>query len=243
MRKSELVLILAVFLLAGLAVSSLYKAATVYKANTQLTQDITGLSVKVTGLEQDNVDLETQLNEQKNVNTELTSEKKALAETLESVQVRMEEIEAELGAAKEELAKINGDFEILKDENQNLLFVKRDLETKIEALNQERESLQERFNSLDELKKAMRQLKLRKYQYRLDSKKKINPQPPPPVVSQIKPEITVQSEPVAPQAAIIREPQEQEAEGPGNQGYIVRDGKPTFGLDKQRIKIEVLPVN
>lgn len=218
MKKEYLILI--ILFLIGVSAASLLKAAGVFKANIDLKKNIANLNTKVTNLEKDNVMLKSGLDNEKQVNAKLLADKSALEESLKSVQDRLEQVETSLDNTKEELVRLNNDFNLLKTDNDNLMLVKRDLETKIQALAQEKQALQDKFNSLDELKKAIHDLKIKKRQERVESKKKIKPKLP--------------SKPA-------RAPKSKSAVSlVGNEGFVIRDGETTF---KEKVKIEVLPPN
>jgi hypothetical protein len=105
----------------------------------------------------------------------------------------------------------------LQDENQALSVEKETLSSELTEAAQERDVLKSKFESVVELKKAIRDLKQRIHLAKRKIRKKITPE----------------------QAPELEPAPEEEETMEGNRGFIIKDGKLTFPT--YRIKIEVKP--
>ena len=91
---------------------------------------------------------------------QLTGEKNALDQQLKETQGQLKQVTEELNLTRDKVAALQKD-------NADLLVMQKELQNKMEVIALEKETLQSKFNSLEELKKAIRDLKERLHQERL----------------------------------------------------------------------------
>lgn len=146
----------------------------------------------------------------------LKSEKEALSKELEirkQDSQGIEQINAKLLEAEKALEELNVSVNMLKQENQGLKQDKDNLTLQVSSVTKERDALAARLKSFKELKKAIRDLKR---------------------------EIHLKK--VAEWKEYVKKQKELDVQklASGNQGYIVKSGKPTT---TGKLSIEVVPAN
>ena len=122
---------------------------------------------------------------------------------------KITQTDSELAESKNTIKQLKINIAMLEEEKQKL-------NQGLTALREQNESLQQRWRSLKELKKAIREIEKEKHLAKKPTEKPTEK----PTLKWLKDIIT---------------------KAEGNQGYLVRDGKSTF--KKKSFKIEVIPVD
>lgn len=197
---------------------------------------ITAFSVfKYIGVLKEKFDLSAALNLAKENNLALEKEKQNLLQELEKAKLEQQKLIQEQANLKDNLKitnnslnkllehyaeeqavlkELNSQFALLKAENQGLIERNTALEQDKQNLLKENQDLAAKLNSIPELKKAIRDLKL---QMRSVNKTGFN-------------------------LAMRQQPQENEDKEviEGNKGFIIKDGQLTY---PGKVKIEVIPAS
>ena len=144
---------------------------------------------------------------------QVIKEKEDLQDELDVTQGQLATVKENLEKTQNELNIVNQKLSTEQEDNGKLRQEKQDLEQKVSSLTQERDTLEARLHSLNELKAAIRQVK-----------------------------IEIHEQKVQEFLARIKHQQELDAQKlqKGNKGFIVKDGKSLF---TPKVDIEVLPSN
>ncbi|MFZ5800164.1 MAG: hypothetical protein ACOY3D_02150 [Candidatus Omnitrophota bacterium] len=112
--------------------------------------------------------------------SELELAKKAMEERLmqekEALELELKSAQAELTKVNEELSAVKEKAGNLEKSNLDLLAQRQELEERVGAIAKEKEVLEAKFNSLDELKKAIRDLKVKLREERIAKLKQLQQQ-------------------------------------------------------------------
>ncbi|MDD5730091.1 MAG: hypothetical protein PHN57_03070 [Candidatus Omnitrophica bacterium] len=193
--------ILIAFLL-GLSIFSVYKYIVSVTEKNELMATLEQIKQEVTLLETARQNLLVSLDKERESNGKLTEENSTLKDNLKANEEKMSQLEADLSQTIKRVDELNNQLTSLKEDKETLTL-------KLSQVSQENESLQARFNSIDELKKAIRDLK--------KNRRGVH-----------KAALT--------QAKIPQQPAKEKA-GSGNRGFLVKNGKSTF-YSKIRIEVE-----
>ncbi len=162
MKKNlTLVIIISLIVITGFSLSRYFY---LQKANFELQSILKENKVKMD-------ELVTQLISQKELNQQLAKEKESLSQDLKILSDQFKKAETELSSTKDTLSAIQTKINLLKKENIYLAQLKASFDEKMEQARFEKESLEAKFNSVDELKKAIRDLKIRMREERRALKK------------------------------------------------------------------------
>ncbi len=138
------------------------------KANLDLQTEIKNSKAKID-------ELVSQFMAEKELNQQLAKEKEGLSKELKSLSQQFRKAEAELSQAKDGLSSIQTKMNLLKKENIYLSQLKASFDEKMQEAKNEKEGLQAKLNSIDELKKAIRDFKEKMRQERIFSRKTNKP--------------------------------------------------------------------
>ncbi|MDP2938607.1 MAG: hypothetical protein Q8O13_00780 [Candidatus Omnitrophota bacterium] len=168
MKKSiVLIIILGLIVLTGFSLSRYFY---LQKANLELERIIKENKAKID-------DLANQLFVENELNEKLKQEKQLLSNELKELSQELKQHEMELSSAKDKLSHIQTKLNLLKKENLYLSQLKASFDVKMEQANQEKAGLEAKFNSIEELKKAIYDLKDKMRRERLAARKESkNPQ-------------------------------------------------------------------
>jgi len=136
--------ILSLLALVGITVFSVMRYYSLLDQNRILQKLVRSYDKKVNELKEDKKLKEEQL----------TREKAVVEEQLASLQEQLQQLNEELADAKKKT-------DSLEDTNAGLLVSQRELEVKVGLVTKEKEALEAKFASFDELKKAIRDLKIK----------------------------------------------------------------------------------
>ena len=199
MKKVNLALVknILIVLLIGIAAFSAYEYVIILKEKSDLMSQLAEKRIMINVLENEKQKLLTSLEKEKTQGQKLAQDKAELMVNLKASRQRLSKLFSGNSKNQKALDDLNTKVSLLKSENSALIEQKNKL-----AL--DNEALQTKFNSLVELKKAMREL--RKQARRVSIQ----------MIEQSQSEKTLE----------------------GNQGYVMKDGKPTL---PKKVKIEVTP--
>ena len=152
----------------------------------------------------------------KNTGDEIAQEKKEktwLKDELNTARTGLVRADRDLRAANSKLVFVNRKMLSLRDGNHKLTSEKQGLEYKIALLQEEKRSMEARFHSLSELKKAIRQVKLE-----------------------------IRDDKISRRKEYIRQRKEIEKweTALGNRGFLTKDGEDYY---KPKVNVEVRPAN
>lgn len=154
MEKGLLKNIIIAFLLA-ITLFSIVKYGVAIKEKRDLLASLNQLKAKISSLEAEKQVILDELNREKELQEQLSLEKLRLKANLKAVKKRLAGLFSDLAGKKKQIENLNSRFLLLKAEN--LVLIKRT--NKVSNLSQENDKLKSRLNSLDELKKAINELK------------------------------------------------------------------------------------
>ncbi len=115
-------------------------------------------------------DMVAQLMSQKDLNQKLLVQKEGLSNELKILSEQLKKEEAEISQVKDRLSSVQTKMNLLKKENLYLSALKASFDEKMELVKQDKEALEAKFNSIEELKKAICGLKEKMRQDRLAQK-------------------------------------------------------------------------
>jgi chromosome segregation ATPase len=161
MKKNiYLIIIIALVILTGFSLS---RYIYLQKANLELVSVIKQNRTRID-------ELVTQLMSEKELNQQLAKEKDGLSKELLALSEQVKKADLEVAQAKEQLGAIATKINLLKKENTYLAQLKYSFDEKLTQAKKENESLEAKFNSLDELKKAIKDLKKKMHDDRVAAK-------------------------------------------------------------------------
>ncbi|MDP3143470.1 MAG: hypothetical protein Q8N14_06010 [Candidatus Omnitrophota bacterium] len=146
--------VLGGIVLVGVAIFTSVHYFTLLDQNRILQRLVRSYERKLTDLEQAKKAMEDQLTAQKNV-----------------LDLQLKETMEQLKLVTEELTGAKGKIVNLEKTNYDLLAMQQELKDRVGLIAQEKEALEAKLNSLDELKKAIRDLKIKMRQERLAAHK------------------------------------------------------------------------
>jgi len=170
MKNSKAVL--TVLLLLGITIFSVFKYILTVREKNDLGAAIEKIKAEAVALENEKEHLLQSLEQEKTLQQNLTRQNTSLQENLKVAEARLAGIGEELLQAQKELADFTSQACLIKEENVALQKERADLRAGIVKLTRENEDFTTRFNSAEELKKAIRQLKLKMRQVKSAIKKK-----------------------------------------------------------------------
>lgn len=179
----------------GITAFVLYQYFASLRENYNLRAEIKDKAALVASLEQKKESLGKELKEAQDNQSRLTQEKQALAESLQAGEKNI----AQLNQTIQEQAKQVEEMGIVRADNDSLKKQNEEARAQLNQVTQERDSMQARFNSLTELKNAIRELKRRMRQ--------------------------AQAPVFGPQGAAVSE---KGMVIEGNHGFMLKDGKLTY---------------
>lgn len=192
-------------LLIGVTVFSAAKFFLVQKEKNDLLNTLSELKIRLGDLEAQKQSLLQTIEEDKELQKALIEDNSELGKNLNLTKGELAKLDTEFKAAGQEIERLNSGLSTLKTENE-------DLRVKIARVLKDKDELETKFSSMDELKKAIKELKakLRQKQRGVIPQEKKN------------------HKTSGADTAII-----------GNQGYIIKNGKSTYPA---RVRIEVAPI-
>lgn len=170
MKNSKAVL--TVLLLLGITIFSVFKYILTVREKNDLGAAIEKIKAEAVALENEKQHLLQSLEQEKTLQQNLTRQNTSLQENLKVAEARLAGIEEELLQAQKEFADFTSQACLIKEENTALQKERADLRVQIVKLTRENEDFTTRFNSAEELKKAIRQLKLKMRRVKSEIKKK-----------------------------------------------------------------------
>jgi len=154
MNSKKWGLILGGIVLMGLTIFSLVHYYTLLDQNRILQRLVRSYDKRVVDLEQ----------AKKTMGEQLTQEKDVLNLQLKETLEQLKQVTGELSGARGKIA-------ILEKDNSDLLQMQKELQIKVDLIAQDKAALEAKFNSLEELKKAIRDLKIKLRQERIARRK------------------------------------------------------------------------
>jgi chromosome segregation ATPase len=159
MKNSKAVL--TTLLLLGITIFSVFKYISTVREKNDLVVAIEKIKVEAVTLENEKEYLLQSLEKGKALQQSLSQENVSLRENLKVAEASLSGIEEELIQVQKELADFTSQAFLIKEESIALQKERADLKLQIAKLTTENEDFTARFNSAEELKKAIRQLKLK----------------------------------------------------------------------------------
>ena len=202
-------------LLAGITISSAILYFSSLKEKYDLSVAVTRLKLQLENLEEEKQNLFNELEVKKQLEARLIKENAAFKEDIQSIQEQVSALNSVFISTRARVKSLTSKIRILQDENQALSADKQNLSAQLTEASQERDTLRSKFESVIELKKAIRDLKRKIHLARREIRRRVSPEQ--------EPEPEPEEEPVV----------------EGNRGFIIKDGR--FTLPAYRIKIEVRP--
>lgn len=198
-------------ILLGVTAFSVYRFVSATREALDLTAQVESVHSELSALEEEKSKLLLDLDKEKSLQQALSSENLSLKDELQqSVQVR-QDLEAKIGASQKEIDDLSSKISVVQAENKALAEQAQAVKAELEQSAQEKQAMAAKLSSVVELKKAIKELRR---QARAARKR-------PAVVR--KAAIKKNAAPLA----VV-----------GNQGFLVKDGKPTF---EGRVRINVVP--
>jgi len=153
MNKEQFKNILFFFLISITAIS-VFKYLSAIKEKYAIQEDLNKAKTEVTLLAEEKQNLLRQIEKEKTVNLQLLKENASLKDNLRAGKRRMNGLFRQVSSKEAELEDVNTKFTVLKAENKALI-------QSHNKITQENQEFKFKFNSLFELKKAIRSIKLR----------------------------------------------------------------------------------
>lgn len=208
-------------LLAGVTISSAILYFASLKERYDLSVAVNRLKLQLSNLEEERRNLVNEIETKRASEAKLVKENAALTEDIQSVQEQVTALNSVFKSARAKVKSLTSKILILKEENQVLSEEKEVLDSQLTEAAGERDALKSKFESVIELKKAIRDLKRKIHLARHEIRKKISPEQPQ------QPEQTRQQK------------SQEDLALDGNRGFIIKDGELTFS--EYTVKIEVKP--
>lgn len=152
--KKQGILILIIFL-AGLALLSLTRYITLQKENRYLYNNLKQIKGQIDSLEVQRQKLLQAMEKQKQENS-------TIKDSLRVSEDKLVKMEADFILAKKTIDDLDTLVSSLKAENLNLKDHSENLKAQLSQVSQEKDDLEAKFHSVEELKKAIRQIKSKK---------------------------------------------------------------------------------
>jgi chromosome segregation ATPase len=207
----DLKIVIIAFLL-GASIFSAVKYAASLKENHTLQASLEERKVEVSTLQNEKQNLMQEIGKEKELNLKFMQRNALLKDNLKAGKNRLERLFVKYDQAEEDADRLNSQVSILKAENAAVRAEGEKLKLELAQAGQENEILNNRLNSVAELKKAIRELKNKKSVPSVEIKKIEVKKKPTPVVELM-----------------------------GNRGYVIKDGVPFSGVSSVKVKIEVSP--
>lgn len=207
----DLKIILIAFLL-GASIFSTVKYASSLREKHTLQASLEERKADISALQNEKQNLVQEIGKEKELNLKFMQRNTLLKDNLKAGKNRLERLFVKYDHANEDVDRLNSQVAILKAENTAVRAEGEKLKLELAQAGQENERLNNRLNSVVELKKAIRELKMKKSIPSVEIK-----------------EIEVKKKPTT------------EAELTGNCGYVIKDGVPFSGVSSVKVKIEVNP--
>ncbi|MFA6216640.1 MAG: hypothetical protein WDL87_03195 [Candidatus Omnitrophota bacterium] len=205
--------IIFIAFLIGITIFTVYMYIASLQEKYDMLTTLEKIKVEVVSLKNENQNLLVSLGNEKTLNNSLTAENAGLKEELLAGEEKLNKLGEEFQSALKNIEELNNEVVALKAENVSLANQKEIMTLQVAQVAQEKKDLEEKMDSVVELKKMIRNLKKHVRKTTKEVKTLVK-------IEKVK-------------AAQLREML-------GNNGYIIRDGKPTFS---PRIKIQVEPIS
>jgi chromosome segregation ATPase len=157
--RNSLIAVIAV--LAGVTVFCVYKYIASVRENNVLTVSIGQLNSQVKTLEEEKNGLTLDLSRERELKDTLTRENGGLKEDLARDQAKLAQLESDFQASQKAIDELDSKFSLVKAENRALREKVQDLELDFNQAKVDREQLQARLNSIEELKKTIKELRIK----------------------------------------------------------------------------------
>lgn len=168
-------IILSAFLV-GIAIFGAYKYVLFLKEKNDLLHQLSQMRNQLELLETEKEDLLENLDRERQLKQQLSQENIRLNADFKASEEKLAKLETDFKAAQETIEQLNTQISLLKAENSSLWEEAGALKLNLNQVSQEKVDLERRFNSLIELKKAIRELKQKMRLARKEIKPKIKPQ-------------------------------------------------------------------
>lgn len=160
--NKNLVFNLAFIFLLTVSIFSVVKYSVSLKEKNDLVLSLEDTKGRLVAIESEKQNLLQSLKIEKAAEEKLVQENSLLKDTIEEGKARLEKLAQDMSAAQDSLKELNAQFSIAKAQNEALLEKGEMLQQKIAQLDQENDSFKSRFSSVEDLKKAIRELKKNK---------------------------------------------------------------------------------
>jgi chromosome segregation ATPase len=221
--KNTKVLAIILFLLSGVTIFSVVKSFFLLNEKQNLVKQLDQTNVWVISLKSQKEKLTQDLLYEQEQQKFLSGQNVQLTNNLNVTKEELSKITLELDEAKKKIEGLNSSFSVLRTENEILRSQSLNLEAQINQVSQEKDSLQAKFSSVDELKKAIKDLKRMR---RVSVVKDLSLDILPLERAGRQDSRSVKKNSKNPQTA-------------GNRGFLVLNGQSTYPA---RVKIEVTPI-
>ena len=161
--------------LAGISIYSVYKYSVSLKEKYDLMSTIEKTKGHVEALKSEKQILLQDVAKQKELQKALVQENSELNGILKANQERLEKVVADFKVAKAKIEQLNSYVSALKAESTSLIKQRENLSDDVTRITAEKENLQARLSSLEELKKAIRELKRNMSKFNTVIKQKAKP--------------------------------------------------------------------
>lgn len=209
MKTHVFLAIIAFFL--GIALFGIFKSLTLFKRNLGLTYNV-GL------LAMDLDTAQTSLKKTKAALSDSYLKSAELESDLNDLETKFSKKEKEAKGLIDTINRLSQELKEASDSNENLFGANKELRDRSLRMELENSEMQKRFSSIQELKLAIKELKIKMRQEKQRKLKQLAPQAVPQVRKAARP--------------VVLPPTE------GNMGFFIKDGKSTFdGI----VDIEVVP--
>ena len=155
--------------LVGVTIFSVVKFILTQRQNILLSDNIKVISAQINQLETQKTNLEQTIVKQTQENTELKS-------SLQTSQDRLARMEEDLNQAKKNIDDLQSEVSLVKTENTAMHQESETLKAQLAQSSQEKALLEARLNSLDSLKKAIHELKMKMFNEKVELRRRNNVQ-------------------------------------------------------------------
>lgn len=168
-----------IIFLAGITAFCVFKYASYLKERRDLLRSLSQIKSQVAALETQNQELIQDLEQERQLRQELSQENSNLRQDLKAGQDELSRVSADLEESRQAQDALSSRIDLLKAENVALREQAEDLNNEFLRVSQEKDSLNAKLSSIAELKKAIKELKIKMRKARAQIKLPVKGSPAP----------------------------------------------------------------
>ena len=213
MKKISFIIIA---ILSGISLACVWNFFLVQKEKISLADSLNNTKIQLQGVQQSKQTLAERLDKEIKIQEALNQQNSQLKEEISASELKLTKIESDFNQAQVSLDQLELQVSLLKTENTELRNETESKSGQLTQLSQERDNLNARLNSIDELKKILKELKRKN-------------RPIKKIVQKTTKKVNKEVEQLSVKKDTIE----------GNRGYLLKQGKPTYPA---KVIIEVTPI-